>query len=486
MYRMPWFGAGACCSKMWAGCGGCQAPGWGLGAVLHSRYLWGKLPPRLLQTPIAQRWLLWGRKGLSFMMSSKSNPHFLPVLLAGCFIILTGFAIRSSFGTFQIPIAEEFGWPRAEFSFAIALQNLFWGIGTPLFGAVADRFGDRKAVAVGALLYAAGLVVSAYATTPIQHQLIEMIVGFGIAGTGFGVVLSVIGRAASDHNRSLALGIATAAGSAGQFIGPLCAQYLLGIMPWQSVFLVFSGVILTVLFAVPFLRQTKDTSARRDVGESEPMRTAIARALRDPSYGMIFLGFFSCGYQLGFITAHFPAFITEICGPIAPGGILAALGVATTSSLGALSISVIGFANVFGTIAAGWLGQRYRRKYLLAGIYLGRTLVAAAFIMNPMTPESVLLFSGAMGALWLATVPLTSGMVASIYGLKYMGTLYGLVFLSHQIGGFIGVWLGGHMYDAFGSYTLVWWVGVGVGAFSAVIHLPVNETPLAQRRNAVG
>ena len=208
------------------------------------------------------------------------------------------------------------------------------------------------------------------------------------------------------------------------------------------------------------------------------MGAVLLKAFRDPSYSFIFLGFFSCGYQLGFITAHFPAFVTEMCGPIDPGGMLGAIGITSTSALGAASIAVIGLFNIVGTVTAGWLGKHYSKKYLLAGIYTARTIAAAVFIMLPITPTSVLVFSAVMGALWLATVPLTSGLVAHIYGIRYMGTLYGFVFLSHQIGGFLGVWLGGKMFDLNGDYTLVWWIGVGVGAFSALVHLPVRERPM--------
>ena len=185
-----------------------------------------------------------------------------------------------------------------------------------------------------------------------------------------------------------------------------------------------------------------------------------------------------CGYQLAFVTAHFPAFITEMCGPIQPGGMLDSIGISSTSALGAISISLIGAANIGGTLLAGWAGNRYSKKYLLAGIYTGRTILAAAFILVPMTPTTVILFSVSMGSLWLATVPLTSGLVAQIYGLRYMGTLYGFVFFSHQLGSFLGVWLGGRMYDMYGDYTMVWWIGIGVGAFSALIHLPINERRL--------
>lgn len=405
-----------------------------------------------------------------------------PVLIAGCIIILVSFAIRSSFGIFQIPIAEEFNWLRADFSFAIAIQNLFWGIGQPLFGAFAEKYGDRKAIIAGAITYAAGLVLSSYAITPGQHQFLEILVGFGIAGTGFGVILAVVGRAASDKHRSLALGIATAAGSAGQIVGPPLAQFLLQDLAWQSVFVVFAGLILLSLFALFFMRVTPPEKVEN---QDEGLGRAVFKAVQDPTFTFIFFGFFSCGYQLAFITAHFPAFITEMCSAVAPGSIIQSLGVSSTSTLGALAIALIGISNIGGTILAGWLGNRYSRKYLLASIYLLRTLVAGAFIMNPITPESVVVFSILMGALWLATVPLTAGLIGQIYGLRYMGTLYGLVFFSHQLGGFLGVWLGGSMYDLYGNYTLVWWVGIGVGAFSALIHLPVNEKPWASRQNLV-
>ncbi|MDO5527792.1 MAG: MFS transporter [Paracoccus sp. (in: a-proteobacteria)] len=399
---------------------------------------------------------------------------FTPVLIGGSIILLINFALRASFGMFQIPIAEEFNWPRSEFSLAIAIQNLAWGFGQPLFGAIAEKWGDRLAIIMGAILYSAGLLLTAFATTPLGIQSLEILVGFGIAGTGFGVILAVVGRASSDENRSLALGIATAAGSAGQVIGAPLAEILLGMMAWQGVFMVFAGLALTTLFFLPMLGGGKPASPAE---LEESMGHVLRRAFTDPSYLMIFAGFFSCGYQLAFITAHFPAMIVEMCGPIAADGILAGLGITTTTALGALAIALIGIANIVGTIYAAWLGKRYSRKYLLAGIYTLRTIVAAVFILMPITPGSVIVFSLAMGGLWLATVPLTSGLVAYIYGLRYMGTLYGFVFLSHQLGSFMGVWLGGRLHDQTGDYTLVWWIGVGVGAFSALIHLPIREAP---------
>ncbi|MEM9580610.1 MAG: MFS transporter [Pseudomonadota bacterium] len=408
-------------------------------------------------------------------MSSRAT-LFTPVLIIGCVIILINFAIRASFGVFQIPIAQEFNWLRSKFSLAIAIQNLAWGFGQPIFGAIAEKIGDRKAIVLGAVTYAAGLVMSSFAVTPEAHQMLEILVGFGIAGTGFGVILAVVGRASSDQNRSMSLAIATAAGSAGQVVGAPIAEYLLTMMNWQGVFVVFAASILFVILLLPFMRAPAvATKAELEHSLGDTLRMAF----RDPSYTLIFLGFFSCGYQLSFVTAHFPAFITEVCGPIMPGGTLHAVGVTTTSALGALAISLIGLANIAGTLLAGWLGNRYPKKYLLAGIYTLRTIIGALFILFPITPATVIAFSLAMGSLWLATVPLTSGLVAHIYGLRYMGTLYGIIFFSHQLGSFLGVWLGGRMYDIYGSYTAVWWVGVAVGAFSAIVHLPVKERSLA-------
>ncbi|WP_425506390.1 MFS transporter [Sulfitobacter undariae] len=387
---------------------------------------------------------------------------------------MVSFAIRASFGVFQIPIAEEFGWLRSEFSLAIAIQNLAWGIGQPIFGAMAEKIGDRKAIILGAVIYALGLTLSAGTETPLALQNYAWLVGFGIAGTGFGVILAVVGRAASDENRSMSLAVVTAAGSAGQIFGAPVAEWLLSVMSWQMVFTVFAGAILSMILTLPFMRAPVQVN-RAELEES--MGTILMRAFKDPSYTLIFLGFFSCGYQLAFITAHFPAFVTELCGPILAGGVLHNMGITTTSALGAVAISLIGLANVGGTLLAGWAGNRYSKKYLLAGIYTGRTIIAAVFIMMPITPTSVIIFSVAMGSLWLATVPLTSGLIAHIYGLRYMGTLYGIIFFSHQLGSFVGVWLGGRMYDAYGSYTTVWWIGVAVGAFSAIVHLPVREKP---------
>ena len=408
-------------------------------------------------------------------MNNYKSSLITPVLLAGSLIIIITFGIRGSFGVFQIPIENEFQWLRVEFSLAIAIQNLGWGIGAPIFGALGEKFGDKKMIVAGAFCYVIGLVLSTYAQNPLTHQFLELIIGFGIAGTGLGMILAVVGRASSEKNRSMALGIVTAAGSFGQMFGAPIAQALLNFYSWQQVFIIFALTIVLVMSVVPFLKEAP-IATKKEVEVS--LTKVLSNAFKDPTFSMIFFGFFACGYQLAFLTAHFPAMVTEMCSAITPSSALHFIGVSTTSSLGALAIGLIAFSNIFGTIYAGWLGQKFPKKYLLAGVYALRALIGLIFILLPITPTTVILFSLFMGSLWLATVPLTSGLIAHIYGLRYMGTLYGLVFFSHQIGSFLGVWMGGRLYDATGDYTLVWWIGIGVSVFSTLIHIPIKEQRL--------
>ena len=408
-------------------------------------------------------------------MNNYKSSLITPVLLAGSLIIIITFGIRGSFGVFQIPIENEFQWLRVEFSLAIAIQNLGWGIGAPIFGALGEKFGDKKMIVAGAFCYVIGLVLSTYAQNPLTHQFLELIIGFGIAGTGLGMILAVVGRASSEKNRSMALGIVTAAGSFGQMFGAPIAQALLNFYSWQQVFIIFALTIVLVMSVVPFLKDAP-IATKKEVEIS--LTKVLSNAFKDPTFSMIFFGFFACGYQLAFLTAHFPAMVTEMCSAITPSSALHFIGVSTTSSLGALAIGLIAFSNIFGTIYAGWLGQKFPKKYLLAGVYALRALIGLIFILLPITPVTVILFSLFMGSLWLATVPLTSGLIAHIYGLRYMGTLYGLVFFSHQIGSFLGVWMGGRLYDATGDYTLVWWIGIGVSVFSTLIHIPIKEQRL--------
>lgn len=396
------------------------------------------------------------------LSASPTANNFRPILIASCLILLIGFGIRASFGIFQVPIAEEFGWLRADFSLAIAVQNLAWGIGQPLFGMLAEKFGDRRAIILGALTYSAGLALAAISTTPLGQVMSSgVLVGLGVAGTGFGVLLAIVGRAAAPEKRSMALGIATAAGSAGQVVVPPLTEYLERSFGWSSTMMIFAIGVLVILVFVPMLKAPPPPEVQRGAVE-ETLSQVLGRAARSPDFLLIALGFFSCGYQLGFITAHFPAYVTEVCG---------------SAALGAASLTLIGIMNIFGTLLAGKLGGIYRRKYLLCIVYTLRTIIATAFILLPPTPFTVIVFSLAMGSLWLATVPLTSGLVGYLFGMRYMGTLYGFVFLSHQIGGFLGVYLGGTLYDRYGSYDVVWWIGIGVGLFSAIAHLPIKEEP---------
>ena len=408
-------------------------------------------------------------------MKNYNSSLITPVLLAGSLIIIITFGIRGSFGVFQIPIENEFQWLRVEFSLAIAIQNLGWGIGAPIFGALGEKFGDKKMIIVGAFCYVICLVLSTYAQNPLTHQFLELIIGFGIAGTGLGMILAVVGRASSEKNRSMALGIVTAAGSFGQMFGAPIAQALLNFYSWQQVFIIFAITIVLVMSVVPFLKDAP-VATKKEVETS--LSKVLSNAFKDPTFSMIFFGFFACGYQLAFLTAHFPAMVTEMCSAITPSSALHFIGISSTSSLGALAIGLIAFSNIFGTIYAGWLGQKFPKKYLLAGVYALRALIGLIFILLPITPTTVILFSLFMGSLWLATVPLTSGLIAHVYGLRYMGTLYGLVFFSHQIGSFLGVWMGGRLYDATGDYTLVWWIGIGVSIFSTLIHIPIKEERL--------
>ena len=289
------------------------------------------------------------------------------------------------------------------------------------------------------------------------------------------MILAVVGRASSEKNRSMALGIVTAAGSFGQMFGAPIAQALLNFYSWQQVFIIFALTIVLVMSVVPFLKDAP-VATKKEVEVS--LSKVLSNAFKDPTFSMIFFGFFACGYQLAFLTAHFPAMVTEMCSAITPSSALHFIGISSTSSLGALAIGLIAFSNIFGTIYAGWLGQKFPKKYLLAGVYALRALIGLIFILLPITPTTVILFSLFMGSLWLATVPLTSGLIAHVYGLRYMGTLYGLVFFSHQIGSFLGVWMGGRLYDATGDYTLVWWIGIGVSIFSTLIHIPIKEERL--------
>ena len=388
------------------------------------------------------------------------------IMTAGAFILALSLGVRTIFGGVLEPLSSEFGWPREIFSLSLAIQNLVWGLAQPAFGALADRYGDRRALWLGFIFYVVGMALTAVGTTPMaQHLSAGVLVGAGISGTAFGLVLAVVGRASSAENRSQNLGLVSALGGLGMLFVPMLAALLTDLYGWRMMLWGMTLLLLPMALFIPFLKAPDGavgptpTEEEARMGVGELLRCAFGHQ----SYLLLTLGFFVCGFHISFITVHFPAFVSERCGDPA---------------LGLQAIGIVGLMNVLGTYGAGQLGARVPKNYLLSIIYALRALVILAFIAFPVTPTTVILFAVAIGPLWLATVPLTSGLVAGMFGLRYLGVLYGFVFLSHQLGSFFGVWLGGVLYDAYGSYDLVWFVAIGLGVASAVAHLPVKEQEL--------
>jgi len=381
------------------------------------------------------------------------------VIAAGAAVLALSFGARSIFGVVLDPISAENGWPREVFSFSIALQNIVWGLAQPAFGWVADRFGDRRALWLGFLLYLAGMLVCAVAATPwLQHLGTGVLVGMGVAGTGFGIVLSMVGRAVPEARRSAVMGTTAALGSLGQITLPLVAGWVTAEFGWQAAVLTVAALLLPMALCIPLIRPEppEGEAPEPDI----PTARLLSGAFGQRSYVLLVMGFFVCGFHVGFLTAHLPPYVAEVCGSVA---------------LGAATLSIIGAANVVGTFVFGRMGSHYPKPYVLSLIYGMRALVLIVFLSVPPSPVSVIAFSGVMGLLWLPTVPLTSALVATLFGPKYMGTLYGIVFLSHQLGAFLGVWMGGRVYDLTGAYDLVWWASIALAIFSAIVHLPVRE-----------
>lgn len=382
------------------------------------------------------------------------------VVAAGAMVLALSFGVRSIFGVVLDPISDEYGWPREVFSLSIAIQNIVWGLAQPGFGWIADRFGDRRALWLGFACYAAGMLIAAFGATPwMQHLGTGVLIGMGVSGTGFGIVLSMVGRATAEADRSRVMGTTAALGSLGQMTLPILAGWLTAEFGWQVTLLVMAGLLTPMALCIPLI----DPKSPPEDGPPEPeiaTRALLGHAFGQTSYVLLNLGFFVCGFHVGFLTAHLPPYVAETCGSVA---------------LGAAALSIIGAANIAGTWFFGRLGGRYPKPYLLSSIYAGRAVVILAFLSVPPSPVTVVVFSLVMGVLWLPTVPLTSALVASLFGPRHLGMLYGIVFLSHQVGAFLGVWMGGRVYDLTGGYDLLWWVAIGLGVLSAVVHLPVRE-----------
>jgi predicted MFS family arabinose efflux permease len=384
------------------------------------------------------------------------------ILACGTVVLLLSFGIRTNFGLFQIPITGELGWGREAFATAIAIQMLLWGLAQPFAGAVADKYGAGRVVAVCGAMYALGVLVMARTSSPFDFTLgAGVLVGLGLTGTGFPIILAVIGRSVEARRRSLFLGLAAAGGSSGQvFMVPL-GQAFLDAYGWMTALGLLAALSFTMVPLAAALAGRPHVEARREARQS--FAEAIREAGGHGGYWFLTAGFFVCGFHVMFIATHLPAFIVDQ---------------GAAAGLGAWALALIGLGNIVGSLISGFLGGRYSKRYLLSGVYLARAVVISIFVLAPMSDTSILVFSVAIGVLWLSTVPLTSGLVAQIFGVRYMATLFGFVFLSHQIGGFLGAWLGGYVFDATGSYDIVWWVAVALGVAAAFLHMPINERPV--------
>jgi MFS family permease len=390
--------------------------------------------------------------------------YFLPmtVLVAGCIVAIINFGVRSTFGLFTLPISEAHQWPREIFSLAVAIQNLLWGIATPLAGMLADRFGSARVLMAGAVVYAIGVVVMAITDNVLVFHIGGgILVGIGIAMSSFSIVMAALGRIVPPEKRSWAFGLATASGSLGQFIFAPFAASLLSAFGWQNaLFTLAASALFIIIFALPLMVQNTSKSASVAGETNLTMSEAISQAFGERSYVLLTAGFFVCGFQLAFITVHLPPYLAE-------HGI--------SKEMAGMAMGLIGLFNVAGSYLSGIIGGRGEKRVPLSIIYLLRSVSVAAFIILPITPVTALIFTATMGFLWLSTVPLTMGLVTVMFGTRYMATLYGFVFLSHQIGSFLGVWLGGKLYDIYGNYDIVWWLGVALGVFAAIVHLPIVE-----------
>ncbi|NCF23694.1 MAG: MFS transporter [Gammaproteobacteria bacterium] len=393
----------------------------------------------------------------------------LLVITAGCLIALLGFGARSAYGLLLEPMTSARGWGRETFAFALAIQNLVWGFGVPLASMLADRYGPSRVLAVGAIVYAAGTWGMATSTTGAGLTLFGgILTGLGIALTSFSIALAAMVKVVEPGRQSLVLGIGTSAGSLGQVIFSPLSQLVIAEYGWDSALFFLAASVLVIVplaFVLP-----GNTDPGSDTGIEQGLGDAIVEALRHRGYVLLTLGFFVCGFHVAFITVHFPAYVKD-------------LGLA--AEVGAYAIAIIGLCNIVGSFLSGLAGQRWPKKSGLVVIYSLRALAIAGLMIADKTPSTIYLFAATMGILWLSTVPLTSGIVAQVFGLRFMATLFGIVFLSHQLGSFLGVWLGGYLYDHTGTYDLVWWTGVALSVAAALIHVPINERPLPRLRPTV-
>jgi len=393
----------------------------------------------------------------------RANRSSLRVMVCGTSVLALAIGIRLSFGLFLQPMSQSLGWGRETFAFAIALQNIFWGLTQPLMGMLADKFGARKVITVGGLGYSLGLYLMSQAATPLTLNLTTgLLIGVSLSATSFAVVLGAVGRAASERNRSMALGFASAGGSVGQVIILPIGQALISTYGWV---LALGGLVAIAFLMVPLAAAMGDSKERspKDVRGGQIMSHALAEAGLHRGYWLLTAGFFVCGFQVTFIATHLPAYIVD--SGLSPG-------------LGATALALIGLFNIIGSSFWGIVGGKYSKKYSLSTLYIARAMMIAVLVTFPVSTFSILLFGAVMGFLWLGTVPLTSALIGQIFGVRYLSTLFGIVFLGHQIGAFLGVWIGGYIFDVTGSYDSMWHVSIALGVLSALLHWPINEQPV--------
>jgi MFS family permease len=404
--------------------------------------------------------------GMLPAMPFRRTPMAIVVL--GCLLTIVAFGPRSTLGFFLTPLSSANHWGRDVFAFAIAIQNLLWGIGQPLAGMIADRFGTVKVLCVGAMLYASGLALMAHATSaPMLDLSAGVLIGFGLSGCSFPVVLAAFGKLVPMHWRTFAFGLGTAAGSFGQFLYSPLAVALMDAFGWQETLSIFACSMALVL-PLSFVLKTP-VSGGTSASKHQPLGAALREAFAHRSYLLLVLGYFTCGFQLQFITIHMPPYLVDR---------------GLSAEVGGWTIATIGLFNIVGSLSSGWLGDRMPKRYLLAIIYFTRAAAIFGFIMFPVTPTTCLVFGAVMGLMWLSTVPATNGIIAVMFGTRWLATLSGLAFFSHQVGGFLGVWLGGIAFDRTGSYDLVWWLSILFGVLSAIINLPIVEKPVARLATA--
>jgi MFS family permease len=388
----------------------------------------------------------------------------LAILICGGIILTLSLGTRHTFGLYLQPMTLDLSWSRETFAIALAIQNIVYGIATPLTGMIADRWGTARVLIAGALIYAVGIYTMAQSTTGAEFSLSAgLLAGMGLACTGFSPVFGVVGRAFSPAKRTLALGVASSAGSFGQFLMLPYGQTLITHMGWQNALMICSATLLLILPLSIALMENKKAMAH--FGGRQSIPEALREAFGHGGFLLLCSGYFVCGFQILFISIHFPAYLVDQ---------------RLTPETGMAALALIGLFNIFGTFLWAWLGNRYTKKYVLSVLYFTRAVVVAIFIAVPISPLSVYVFASTIGFLWLGTVPVTSGLIAQIFGVKYLSTLTGIAFLSHQLGSFLGVWVGGYLFDTTGSYQLMWILTIALGVLAALINLPINDKQIVR------